>query len=183
MPHVSVLESGVCHQELDLQILLSIIVAVKKKVTERKCLGQWGVLNENGPFVVRIWPVIKILPLQPDLVDPGKKLPWQECIPVGCVPSTTVAVCWGVGVCQGGVCLLGADVCTGGCLPKGVSGQGRLSAQGEGQSGQGVWPEGCLPDTLWTEWQMLVKTLPCRNYVADGKNRLAPPFEKSCWSK
>ena len=38
----------------------------------------------------------------------------QECIPVGCVPSTTVAVCqWGWGLFAGG-CLLGV------CLP-GVS--------------------------------------------------------------
>ena len=26
----------------------------------------------------------------------------QECIPVGCVPSAAVAVCWGGGVCPGG---------------------------------------------------------------------------------
>ena len=69
----------------------------------------------------------------------------QECIPVGCVPpSAAVAVCRG-----------------GGCLP------------GGGGSGQG----GCLPrgdvcqitsPPPWTEWQTPVKTLPCRNYVADG---------------
>ena len=27
----------------------------------------------------------------------------QECIPVGCVPSAAVAVCWGEGVFPGGV--------------------------------------------------------------------------------
>ena len=26
-----------------------------------------------------------------------ERLPKQECIPVGCVPSTTVAICWGQG--------------------------------------------------------------------------------------
>ena len=48
----------------------------------------------------------------------------QECIPVGCVPSAAVAVCWGGvsargclpgGCLPGGVCLEG--VCPGG-LPK-----------------------------------------------------------------
>ena len=28
----------------------------------------------------------------------------QECIPVGCVPSAAVAVCWGGGFYPGGVC-------------------------------------------------------------------------------
>ena len=28
----------------------------------------------------------------------GKKIVKQECIPVGCVPSAAVAVCWGVSV-------------------------------------------------------------------------------------
>ena len=38
----------------------------------------------------------------------------QECIPVGCVPSATVAVCWGEGggrVCSWGGCLLLVGVC------------------------------------------------------------------------
>ena len=47
----------------------------------------------------------------------------------------------------------------GGCLPRGVSGRN---------------PPGRHPPwadtTLWTEWQKFVKTLPCRNYVADGNN-------------
>ena len=55
------------------------------------------------------------------------------------------------GIYQGGVCpggYLPRGVCPGGCLPR-----------------------GCLVDTpLWTEWQTPVKTLPCRNYVADGNN-------------
>ena len=59
----------------------------------------------------------------------------QECIPVGCVPSAAVAVCWGGGSsrgevsARGGVCLGGVYVCSeggllrvcvcvpGGCLP------------------------------------------------------------------
>ena len=46
---------------------------------------------------------------------------------------------------EGGVCRGGA-VCSGVCVPRGG-----------------------LPDTpLWTEWQTGVKTLPCRNFVADG---------------
>ena len=44
-----------------------------------------------------------------------------ECIPVGCVPSDTVAVCWRCG-----------DVWPGGCGPGG----GRLGC---------VWSAGCLP--------------------------------------
>ena len=51
---------------------------------------------------------------------------------------------WGRGVCLGGV-----------CLPR------RESAWGV---------SGRRPLPLWTEWQKGVKTLPCRNYVADGKN-------------
>ena len=70
---------------------------------------------------------------------------------VGCVPSAAVAVCWKGGVCpEEGVCLQG-------CLP-----------------GAGVClGRACLPDTfpLWTEWQTPVKTLPCRNYVADGNQQ------------
>ena len=51
----------------------------------------------------------------------------QECIPVGCVPSAAVAVCWG-GVCLGGGVCPGVSaqggVCPGGCLHRGVSAQG-----------------------------------------------------------
>ena len=38
----------------------------------------------------------------------------QECIPVGCVPSSAVAVCWGRGSAPGGVCSRGV------CVPGGV---------------------------------------------------------------
>ena len=54
----------------------------------------------------------------------------QECIPVGCVPSAAVAVCWR----RGGVCLHG------GVCPGGVSAWGGVSAQV-------VSARGCLTDT------------------------------------
>ena len=40
--------------------------------------------------------------------------------------------------------------------------------RGEG----GIYPEGCLcgRPPRWTEWQTDVKTLPCRNFVAGGKD-------------
>ena len=90
----------------------------------------------------------------------------QECIPVGCVPSAAVAV-------PGGV-----------CLPGGVSACQRVSAW-QGRAGEGVClPRGvCLPGggrylsvtlPLWTEWETRVKTLPCCNYVVDGKNWNVP---------
>ena len=53
-----------------------------------------------------------------------------------------------------------------GCLPRGGVYQ---HAQGRGVSAPvyaGIQPP--LPSP-WTEWQMLVETLPFRNYVADGK--------------
>ena len=70
----------------------------------------------------------------------------QECIPVGCVPSTAVAVYWGGG------CLRGGGVCLGGCLPAGVSACG---------PGRGVSAR-----CLWTEFL----THACENitFVADG---------------
>ena len=102
----------------------------------------------------------------------------QECIPVGCVPSAAVAVCWGEGGC---LCVWGGLCMSRGCLP---GGPGRVSAQGMSAWG-GVCPrgclpggcvcqEGCLPDPLplWKELQNGVKTLPCSNYVADGNKQL-----------
>ena len=72
----------------------------------------------------------------------------QECIPVGGVPSTTVAVCWGVsgpggeGVWSRGVSARG--VCFGGCLimpvglvPGGVSCLGGLLQEGVPAPGKG----------------------------------------------
>ena len=82
-------------------------------------------------------------------------------------------------------CLLGEDVCPGGCRGVGVClgnvcpGRGCLPREGVSAQrghvcpGRGCLPRECLPDTPpWTEWLMPVKTLPCRNYVADGKNRI-----------
>ena len=39
---------------------------------------------------------------------------------------------------------------------------------------------GSPPPPTWTEWQTRVKTLSCRNYVADGKNRL---LRLACYSQ
>ena len=68
----------------------------------------------------------------------------QKCIPVGCVPAAAVAVC---------------------CTGRGVSARGGVVSAQEGDSAP-VCPGGCLPH--WPKWQTLLKTLPCRNYVADG---------------
>ena len=56
-------------------------------------------------------------PLDPPMVSHPKKVGKQECIPVGCVPSATVAVSVvGGGLLRGGGCLLWGDACSGGCL-------------------------------------------------------------------
>ena len=80
----------------------------------------------------------------------------QECIPVGCVPSPAEAICWG-GVClEGGVC------------------PGRVSAPGGEVSAQGevsAWGVSARPPPV-SRITDRCKTLPCRNYVADGNNFL-----------
>ena len=102
--------------------------------------------------------------------------------------SARGGVCPGRGVCPRMVSARG--VCPGGCLPKGmclprggvcqgVSAQGalsmeclprRVSAQGSVYQG-GVCPgDVCGRHPPWTEWQTRVKTLPCRNFLAGGKN-------------
>ena len=100
----------------------------------------------------------------------SKKLSKLECIPVGCVPSAAVTICWG-GVSAYGGCLprgMGGDVFLGGCLPRvgclpvGVC-LGGVCLLGGVCPGNGplgcVCPEGrCLADTLRTELQTLVKT-------------------------
>ena len=86
--------------------------------------------------------------------------------------------CWGC--LPGGVCLPGGCLPREGCLPGGVC-PGGVSARGC------VWPGMCLPGgmcipacteaetlPLWTEWQTGVKTLPCHNFVADGKYQKVP---------
>ena len=51
---------------------------------------------------------------------PKGKYLGQECIPVGCAPSATVVVCWGVGgLVPGGACS-GGCLLPGGCLLRGV---------------------------------------------------------------
>ena len=75
--------------------------------------------------------------------------------------------------------LLGVGgVCAEGVSAKGGSAQGRCLPRGDVCPGGSVCSGGCLPGgglpktpLLWTEWQTLVKTLPCRNYVADGKKK------------
>ena len=75
----------------------------------------------------------------------------QECIPVGCVPSATVAVCWGDGGCLlWGVSALGG-VCSGG-----VSAWGGLLLGGgllQGGGGGGI-PACTEADHPWTDRQV-----------------------------
>ena len=75
----------------------------------------------------------------------------QECIPIGCVPFIAAAVGGGGMSAQGGVSLWDLPR---GCLPGGCP-----------PGGEGL-PQCMLRYTPCE--QMLVKTLPCRNYVADG---------------
>ena len=96
----------------------------------------------------------------------GTKLLQQESIPVGCVPSAAVAVCWGV--------------CSRGCLPRGESARG-VSAQGA------RLPWGCLPGgvsqhalrqtPLWTEWL----TDRCKN-ITFPQLRLRTVKSRTFWS-
>ena len=85
----------------------------------------------------------------------------QECIPVWCVPSTAMVVS-GKG---GAVVSAQGRICLGWCLPRRGVCLG-VSAQGRGVSAR-------HPPPPWTESQTGVKTLPCRNYVADG-NKIIP---------
>ena len=92
----------------------------------------------------------------------------QECIPVGCVPSAG----WGsAGGSAGGVYRGGCVWPGGGCLPGGVCPR-RCLAWGclpKGVSVQG-WVSARQPPPPWTESQTPVKTSPCRNYVADSND-------------
>ena len=68
---------------------------------------------------------------------------------------------------------IGEGVCPRGCLPRGgcpggVPGVVCLVGVCPG----GVSAQGGLPTSLWTEWQIGVKTLPCRNFVAGGKKKI-----------
>ena len=82
---------------------------------------------------------------------------------VWCLPRewvSTQGVCLtGGGLCAHGQCVPGCSVCPGGVC-----------------SGEACLPGGCLPSGVCvadpppplTEWQIGVKTLPCRNFVAGG---------------
>ena len=74
-------------------------------------------------------------------------------IPVGCAPSTAVAICRQGGVCRGGClpggvsawgCLPGGCL-PGGCLPGGCLPRGEVSARGMGGGRGWCLPRGCLP--------------------------------------
>ena len=70
----------------------------------------------------------------------------QECIPVGCVPSTAVAVWWGC-VCLRR-CVCPGALAGGGCLPR-----------------RGCLPRGCTLPYGQHSLHALVKTLPFWNFV------------------
>ena len=86
----------------------------------------------------------------------------QESIPIGCVPSTALAV-------RGGGCLL---QCMLGYVCRGVS---------------APMHAGIHTPREQNDWQTGVKTLPCRNYVAGGKNvavitlKNGPCVKRSNW--
>ena len=100
----------------------------------------WHSLSNTFIYVVERQAHYRIIEFNPKK-DTDGNIKWNEtinlqaCIPVGCVPSAAVAVCWG------------------------------------------GWPSGVYPSMHWdrhppwTEWQTGVKTLPCRNFVADGNKR------------
>ena len=114
-------------------------------------------------------------------------------VPVQCEGSLSRGLSGGLclgGLCLGGLCLgvsvwgsLSGGSLSGGSLSGGVSVQGEslsgwsLSAGSPSRGGspsrvvsvQGLPYRDPLP--LWTESQTGVKTLPCRNFVADGNNR------------
>ena len=108
-----------------------------------------------------------------------KFLEWQECIPVGCIPSAAVAMsipaCTGHCVSQhvlgrggclypsmhwAGGCVYPSMHWAGGCLPRGVSAQGGVCPRGV--SAQGGVCLGRLYPSMhwgrhpppWTEWQV-----------------------------
>ena len=118
----------------------------------------------------------------------------QECIPVGCVPSASVAITrcqyWGGVPSGGGVCSFPGGVTSGGVpsrdvyLPGGCTFRGVYQAypppswNGPGSGTpprrnlgpcistlpEGTWDQ-AYPTPLWTEWQTHVKTLPSRSFI------------------
>ena len=80
----------------------------------------------------------------------------QESIPVGCVPSAAVVICWRGGCLPNGLsaggCLPWGGVCPGGVSAQGVSTWGGLAGGGSGRH------------PPWTEWRTDRRkniTLPC----------------------
>ena len=91
----------------------------------------------------------------------------QECIPVGCITSATVAICWGGAWSQEGVhgprgCLLWGGLGPGGCLVPGGAWSWGVPAPGGGIP---ACTEADPPP--WTESQIDVKHNR-HNFVADG---------------
>ena len=73
------------------------------------------------------------------------------------------------GVCPGGICPGGVSAGEKGIVARGRCVADTPSSPADTCPGQTL--AGQIPpwaDTLWTEWQTGVKTLPCRNYVAGG---------------
>ena len=128
------------------------------------------------------------LDIQKKILQKKNKNIKKECIPVGCVPSAVVAF-GGGGVSQhalgrngvsqhalGGGC---PSTGQGGSLPRGdcVYPGGCVCPEGSAQ-GVGCLPRGLSaipPHPLWTEWQMLVKTLPSHKFVG-GKHKITTIF-------
>ena len=93
----------------------------------------------------------------------------QDCIPVGCVPPA----CWPHPNMHWAGWVSAQEGCLPrGCLPGGVVCPGGLPAQEGWQT----------PPPLRTEWQTGVKTLPCRNFVADSKYLVRPKYSKVMFS-
>ena len=97
----------------------------------------------------------------------------QECLPVGCVPPARYRM---GGLCPGGLYpggSLSRGVSVWGFLSRGSLSRG-ISVRGGVPLSRGVSVQGVslteMPVPPWTESQTRVETLPCRNFVAGGKN-------------
>ena len=106
--------------------------------------------------------------------------PMQECIPVGCVPSTAVAICWGVfawgvSACQGEWLLRGVSASQGVCPGRGFC----LPGTGVSSKGVSAWESVCARGYLpregvnlpppWTVRHLWKDNLSATT-VADGNN-------------
>ena len=90
----------------------------------------------------------------------------QECIPVGCVPSATVTVCWRGCLVRGGAWSQGECLVPGGLPPGGVPGPGGCLSWG------GSAPWGGIPACTEADspCEQNHRQVYLRNFVADGKN-------------